>query len=91
MKRLALPTIDLLLKAAAKISRIPVWVEGKVGSLALRTLAVLGRRAAKRGDVHEAAHCNAAVLVGHSTHDDGWPCNVGEIYSILADNKERGK
>lgn len=64
-------------------------IERLIGTAALRTLAWLGRKARRRGDVHEAAHCEAAVLVGHSTHADHWPCTVSDVYHVLADAKER--
>ena len=52
------------------------------GRLVMRLLAMLARRARKRGDTHEAMHCDLQILVGHSTHVDGWPCINGDVLDV---------
>ena len=45
------------------------FIDWTLGRVALRLLRLVGERARQRGDMHEAAHCNAAILAGNSHHE----------------------
>jgi hypothetical protein len=45
------------------------WVEVYLGRLSGATLVFLGRRALKRGDLHEFNHCSAVIAVGNTDGD----------------------
>ena len=53
-----------------------------LGRVVMKSLKVLSRRARRRGDAHEAMHCDLQIVVGHSTHDDGWPCINSEVFDV---------
>lgn len=63
--------------------RLPL-LDRVVGRLVMLSLALLARRAWRRGDVHEAIHCDMQIIVGDSVHDDGWPCITAEVYVVAA-------
>lgn len=52
------------------------------GRMVMKTLSLLSRRAQARGDVHEAHHCDMQIVVGHSTHSDGWPCIIPDVLRV---------
>ncbi len=62
-----------------------------VGRIFYASAAFLAKRAGNRGEIHERSHINAAILVSHSTHMDGWKCAMPGVYQALgsAQNKNR--
>ncbi len=64
--------------------------EKVVGWLSGQLLRWLANRARLRGDTHEFAHCNLALLVGNSTHSDPTTeCLNSEVLDVLRDGLKR--
>lgn len=66
------------------VSKPIPWWERKVGGWTGSVLAILAKRALKRGDTHEFNHLLQAVIWGNSSHSERWPCRLDEVRDGLA-------
>lgn len=60
-----------------------------VGRIFYASAIWLAKRADSRGEIHEKNHLNAAILVSHSTHMDGWECAIPGVYQALETAQNR--